>query len=129
MFPTMMTLSAWVLPDKYITDWLTIQLILSVIALFSLFLSSTNIKLLKKCNVLLSLVINNSPMNRFSISNSTYVQSSCVKYIPLLCQIWPQFMQKGPCFTNKVLEWYKHMFQFSLNLHIHLMTWSELQFS
>ena len=37
--------------------------------------------------------------------------------------------RKVPCFTNKVLEWYKHVFQFSLNLCIHLMTRSELQFS
>ena len=34
-------------------------------------------------------------MNRFPISNSTYVQISCVKYIPFLCQIWPQLMQKS----------------------------------
>ena len=32
----------WVLPDKYITDWLTIQLILSLLTSFSLFLPSTN---------------------------------------------------------------------------------------
>ena len=32
----------WVLPDKYITDRLTIPLILSLLALFSLFLPSTN---------------------------------------------------------------------------------------
>ena len=37
--------------------------------------------------------------------------------------------RKVPCFTNKVLEWYKHVFQFSLILRIHLMTRSELQFS
>ena len=45
-----------------------------------------NKSLFKKSNVLLSLMSNNSPMNRISISNSTYVQISCVKYIPLL---WP----------------------------------------
>ena len=93
----------WVLPDKYITDWLTIQLILSLIALFSLFLPSRNIPLFKKCNVLFSLVINNLPMNRFPISNSTYVQSSCVKYIPLLCQIWPIFKQKSSLFYQQSL--------------------------
>ena len=85
----------WVLPGKYITDLLTIQLILSLIALFPLFLPSTNIPLFEKCNVLLSQVINNSPMNRIPISNSTYVQISCTKYIPPLCWIWPQFMQKS----------------------------------
>ena len=71
--------------------------------LFSLFLPSTNIPLFKKSNVLLSLVINNSPMNWFPISNSTYVQISCVKYIPLLCRIWPQFMQKISLFYQQSL--------------------------
>ena len=54
----------WVLPDKYITDQLTIQLILSLPAFFSLFLPSTNKSLFKKCNVLFSLMTNNSSMNR-----------------------------------------------------------------
>ena len=57
----------------------------------------------KKCSVLLSLVINNSPMNRFPISNSTYVQISCVKYIPLLCWIWPTFKQKSSLFYQQSL--------------------------
>ena len=74
---------------------LTIQLILSLLIIFSLFLPSTNMSLSKKCNVLFPLVINNSPMNSFPIPNSTYVQISCVKYIPLLCQIWPGFIQKS----------------------------------
>ena len=38
----------WVLPDKYITDWLTIPLILSLPILFSLFLPSTNKSLFEK---------------------------------------------------------------------------------
>ena len=54
----------WVLPDKYITDRLTIQLILSLLALFSFFLPSTNKSLFEKCNVLFSLMTNNSSMNR-----------------------------------------------------------------
>ena len=93
----------WVLPEKYITDWLTIQLILSLLTLFSLFLPSTNMSLFEKCNVLLSLVINNSPMNIFPISNSTYVQISCVKYIPLLCRIWPTFKQNSSLFYQQSL--------------------------
>ena len=93
----------WVLPDKYITDRLTIQLILSLLALFSLFLPSTNKSLSEKCNVLFSLMTNNSPMNRISISNSTYVQISCVKYIPLLCWIWPDFIQKSSLFYQQSL--------------------------
>ena len=93
----------WVLPDKYITDWLTIQLILSLPALFSLFLPSTNKSLFKKCNVLLSLMTNNSSMNRIFNSKSTYVKISCVKYIPLLCQIWPDFIQKSSLFYQQNL--------------------------
>ena len=57
----------------------------------------------EKCNVLFPLVINNSPMNRFPISNSTYVQISCVKYIPLLCRIWPDFIQKSSLFYQQSL--------------------------
>ena len=93
----------WVLPDKYITDWHTIQLILSLLILFSLFLPSTNIPVFENAMFLLSLVINNSPMNRFPISNSTYVQISCVKYIPLLCWIWPDFIQKSSLFCQQSL--------------------------
>ena len=46
---------------------------------------------------------NNSPMNRISISNSTYVQISCVKYIPLLCRIWPDVIQKSSLFYQQSL--------------------------
>ena len=60
-----------------------------------------NIPLFEKCNVLLSLVINNSPVNRFPISNSTYVQIFCDKYIPLLCRIWPGFIQKSSLFYQQ----------------------------
>ena len=121
----------WVLPDKYITDRLTNPLILSLPILFSLFLPSTNKSLFKKSNVLLSLMSNNSPMNRISISNSTYVQISCVKYIPLLCRIWPTFKQKSSLFYQQSLGMIQRVpnSQFSLILHIHLMTRSELQFS
>ena len=46
---------------------------------------------------------NNSLMNRIPISNSTYVQISCVKYIPLLCRIWPTFKQKSSLFYQQNL--------------------------
>ena len=39
----------------------------------------------------------------FSISNSTYVQISCVKYIPLLCWAWPDFKQKSSLFYQQSL--------------------------
>ena len=116
----------WVLPDKYITDRLTIQLILSLLALFSFFHPSTNKSLFEKCNVLLSLVINNSPMNRFPISNSTYVQISCVKYIPLLCRIWPDFVQKSSSFCQQSLGIIQTRVP---NSQFSLTTRSELQFS
>ena len=121
----------WVLPDKYITDRLTNPLILSLPILFSLFLPSTNKSLFEKSNVLLSLMSNNSPMNRISISNSTYVQISCVKFIPLLCRTWPTFKQKSSLFYQQSLGMIQRVpnSQFSLILHIHLMTRSELQFS
>ena len=116
----------WVLPDKYITDWLTIQLILSLIVLFSFFLPSTNKSLFEKCNFPLSLMTNNSSMNRIPISNSTYVQISCAKYIPLLCRIWPQLLQKSSSFYQQRLG----MIRTSIpNSQISLLTRSELQFS
>ena len=116
----------WVLPDKYITDRLTIQLILSLLALFSFFLPSTNKSLFEKCNFLLSLMTNNSSMSRIPISNSTYVQISCAKYIPLLCRIWPQLLQKSSLFYQQSLG----MIQTRIpNSQYSLMTRSELQFS
>ena len=121
-----------VLPDKYITDRLTIQLILSLLALFSFFLPSTNKALFEKCNFLLSLMTNNSSMNRIPISNTTYVQISCAKYIPLLCGIWPQLLQKSSLFYQqslRMIQTHVPNSQYSLILHIHLMTRSELQFS
>ena len=110
MLPTTMTLSANLLKIHFLEFYLTnISLTGSQFHYFEfaysllLFLPSTNIPLFEKSNVLLSLVINNSPMNRFPISNSTYVQISCVKYIPLLCRIWPVFIQKSSLFYQQSL--------------------------
>ena len=120
----------WVLPDKYITDRLTIQSIPSLPALFSLFLPSTNKSLLKK-----------NPMFCFHWWLTIHQWAEFQYPIPLtskfpVLSISPFPAESGqtsywkvPCFTNKVLEWYKHVFQFSLILRIHLMTRSELQFS
>ena len=119
-----MTLSAnppnslpWVLPVTYITDWHTILLILSLLVSLILFLPSTKVLLFVK---FLSLVINNSPMNRFPMLNSLHKSKILVlSTIPLLCRIWPGFKQKSSLFfANKVLVWYKHMstnFPFSLD--------------
>ena len=116
----------WVLPDKYITDRLTIQLISSLLILLSLFLPSTNLSLSEECNVLFSLMTNNSSMNRFPISNFHLCPNSCVKYIPLLCWIWPDFEQKSSLFYQQSLG----MIQTRVpNSQFSLMTRSELQFS
>ena len=119
----------WVLPDKYITDQLTIQLILSLLTSFPLILPSTNKALFKKSNVLLSLMTNNSSMNRISISNFHMSKFPVLSISLFSAESGQTSYRKVPCFTNKVLEWYKHVFQISPNLHIHLMTRSELQFS
>ena len=58
----------------------------------------------KYCNVwtfLLSLVINNSSMKRFPMLIHFTNPKSCVKYIPLLCWIWPGFKQKSSLFLPK----------------------------
>ena len=118
----------WVLPDTYITDRLTIQLIFE----FSLFLPSTNKSLSEKCNVLFSLMTNNSSMNRnVNVRIPSWCQNP-VKYIPLLCRIWPTFKQKSSLFYQQSLGMIQTRVpnsQFSLILCIHLMTRSELQFS
>ena len=117
-FPTMMTLSA--ICSKYtslssarqIYHWPPHNSVNLEFAYFlSFFLPSMNMSLSKKCNVLFSLVTNNSPMNRFFNVKFNLMSKSHVKYIPLLCRIWPTFKQKSSLSTNKDLEWYKHMFQ------------------
>ena len=50
----------------------------------------------------------NEQISNFKFTSQ--IQISCVKYIPLLCRIWPGFKQKKfLVFANKVLEWYKHV--------------------
>ena len=58
-----------------------------------------NIPLFEKCNVLLSLMTNNSSMNRISVLDFL----PDVKYIPLLCWIWPTFQQKSSLFYQQSL--------------------------
>ena len=49
----------------------------------------------------LSLVINNSPMNRFPMSNSLHKSKFPVlSTIPLFCGIWPGFKQKSSLFLS-----------------------------
>ena len=102
----------WVLPDKYITDRLTIQLISSLLILLSLFLPSTNMSLSEECNVLFSLMSNNSPMNRIYNVRFPIMSKICVLSISLFsAESGQTSYRKVPCFANKVLEWYKHVFQ------------------
>ena len=102
----------WVLPDKYITDWHTIQLISSLLILLSLFLPSTNMSLSEECNVLFSLMSNNSPMNRmYKVRFPSWCQNPVLSVSLFPAESGQTSNRKVPCFTNKVLEWYKHMFQ------------------
>ena len=116
----------WVLPDKYITDRLTIQLILSLLTLFSLFLPSTNKSLFENPMFCFHWWLTIHQWTEFSISNSTYIQISCVKYIPLLCRIWPDFIQKSSLFYQQSLGMIQTC---GPNSQFSLMTRSELQFS
>ena len=116
----------WVLPDKYITDQLTIQLILSLPIFLLLIPPFHKYVTVQKCNVLFSPVTNNSPMNRLSMFNSSWCPNSCVKYIPLLCRIWPNFVQKSSlCYQQSLGMIQTHV----PNSQLSLMTRSELQFS
>ena len=102
----------WVLPDKYITDWLTIQLILSLPIFLSLFLPSTNMSLSEECNVLFSLMCNNSPMNRiYKVRFPSWCQNPVLSISLFSAESGQTSYRKVPCFTNKVLEWYKHVVQ------------------
>ena len=116
--------STWVLPDKYITDWLTIPLILSLLTLFSLFLPSTNMSLSKKCNVLFSLVTNNSPMNRYSVLDFLICANPVLSISLFSAESGQVSYRKVPCFTNKVMEWYKHVFQIQ-----NFPWWQDLSYS
>ena len=108
----------WVLPDKYITDRLTIQLIWSVLILLSLFHPSRNMSLSKECNVLFSLMSNNSSMNRiYNVRFPSWCQNPVSSISLFSAESGQTSNRKVPCFTNKVLEWCKHVFQ------IHNVPW------
>ena len=109
-FPRMMILSAIPLKNpslrltRQIYHWLAHNSVNFEVA-FSLLLIPPfhEYVTVRKCNVLLSLMTNNSSMNRIFNLKSTYVQTSCVKYIPLLCQIRPDFIQKSSLFYQQSL--------------------------
>ena len=114
----------WVLPDTYITDWLTDPLILSLLTLFSLFLPSTNKSLSEKCNVLFSLMTNNSSMNRnVNVRIPSWCQNPVLSISLFSAKSGQHSNRKVPCFTNKVLEWYKHVFQIHNFPWFSVFTW------
>ena len=96
----------WVLPDKYITDQLTIQLIPSLLALFSLFLPSTKQVTVRKSNFLQFINEQNFPYSTPPFSKFPVTSTS-----PFSAESGQHPNRKVPRFTNKVLEWYKHLFQ------------------
>ena len=116
----------WVLPDKYITDRLTNPLILSFPILFSLFLPSTNKSLFEK-NVMFCF--------HWWLTIHQWTESQCPDYLPdvkISCvTVYPSSLpnlarhsyRKVPCFTNKVLEWYKHVFQIHNFPWFSVFTW------
>ena len=101
----------WVLPDKYITDWLTIQLIW-VCSLHSPYSSHPRISHCLK-----------NPMFCFHWWVTIHQWTEFQYPIPLMSKFpvlsislfsaesGQHSNRKVPCFTNKVLEWYKHVFQ------------------
>ena len=105
----------WVLPDKYITDRLTIQLILS--SLHSPYSSHPRISHCSK-----------NPMFCFHWWLTIHQWTEFQYPIQLMCKFpvlsislfsaesGQTSYRKVPCFTNKVLEWYKHKFQFTILL-------------
>ena len=65
-----------------------------------------------KCNVLFSLMSNNSSMNRISMLDFLPDVKIPVLHISVFsAESGQTSYRKVPCFTNKVLEWYKHVFQ------------------
>ena len=86
----------WVLPDKYITDWHTIQFILSLPVSLCLFFPSTNSFTVWKVSF-----TGDKQFTNEQISNVNSLHKSKIlvlSTIPLLCQIWPGFKQKSSLF-------------------------------
>ena len=118
-FPTTMTLSTNILKIHFLEYCQTnISLTGSQFSSFRVCLFSSPYSshpqifhCLKKCNVLLSLMSNNSPMNRFSMLNSSWCQNPVLSISLFSAESGQTSYRKVPCFANKVLEWYKHLFQ------------------
>ena len=101
----------WVLPDKYITDQLTIPLTLSLLALFSLFLPSTNNSLFKNPILCFLWWLTIHQWAEFQYPIPLMSKFPVLSISPFSAKSGQTSYRKVPCFTNKVLEWYKHVFQ------------------
>ena len=113
----------WVLPDKYITDWLTIPLTLSLLALFSLFLPSMNKSLFEKSNVLFHWWLTIHQWTEFQYLIPLMSRFPVLSISLFSAESGQHSNRKVPCFTNKVLEWYKHVFQIHNFPWFSVFTW------
>ena len=113
----------WVLPDKYITDWLTIQLILSLLALFSLFLPSTNKSLFENPMFCLHWWLTIHQWTEFQYPIPLMSKFPVLSISLFSAESGQHSNRKVPCFTNKVLEWYKHVFQIHNFPWFSVFTW------
>ena len=100
-----------VLPDKYITDRLTIQLILSLLALFSFFLPSTNKSLFENAIFCYHWWLTIHQWTEFQYPIPLMSKFPVLSISLFSAESGHNSCRKVPCFTNKVLEWYKHVFQ------------------
>ena len=118
----------WVLPDKYITDWLRKSINLEFA--YSPYSSRPWIShCLKNVMFCFHWWLTIHQWTEFQYPIPLMSKFPVLSISLFSAESGQTSYRKVPCFTNKVLEWYKHLFQFSLILCIHLMTRSELQFS
>ena len=140
-FPMMMTLSLksaqnslpWVLPDKSyhwrLTNSINFEFVCSILLIPPIHEYSTVRK--RQCSVFTG----DKQLDQwtdFQYQIPLMSKFPVLSIWALLCQIWPTFKQKSSLVLvqSRSLGMIQNMlFQYSLNLHIHLVTRSELQFS
>ena len=105
----------WVLPDKYITDQLTIQLILSLPIFLLLIPPIHEYVTVQKMQCSVS-----TGDKQFTNEQTSNIKFPLISKFPVLnislfsAKSGHNSCRKVPCFTNKVLECYKHVFQIFL---------------
>ena len=87
------------------------------------FLLSTNIPLFEKFNVLLSLVVNNSPMHRSPMSNCFYVQNPVFNIPDFSTKSCQASYRKVPCVTI----FFKFPFDDSIRATVQWIAYTVLQ--